>query len=63
MIRYEKHYYGGDWQTPSTSDTIDVVSSATEEIIGRVPRGIGGGCRSRCQGGARRLRALVADER
>jgi acyl-CoA reductase-like NAD-dependent aldehyde dehydrogenase len=39
MIRYEKHYYGGDWQTPSTSDTIDVVSSATEEIIGRVPRG------------------------
>jgi len=39
MIRYEKHYYGGEWQTPSTSDTIDVVSSATEEIIGRVPRG------------------------
>jgi acyl-CoA reductase-like NAD-dependent aldehyde dehydrogenase len=39
MIRYEKHYYGGDWQTPSTSDTIDVISSATEEIIGRVPRG------------------------
>jgi aldehyde dehydrogenase (NAD+) len=39
MIRYEKHYYGGDWQTPSSSDTIDVISSATEEIIGRVPRG------------------------
>ena len=39
MIRYEKHYYGGEWQTPSTSDTIDVISSATEEIIGRVPRG------------------------
>jgi aldehyde dehydrogenase (NAD+) len=39
MIRYEKHYYGGEWQTPSTSDTIHVVSSATEEIIGRVPRG------------------------
>jgi acyl-CoA reductase-like NAD-dependent aldehyde dehydrogenase len=39
MIRYEKHYYGGDWQTPSTRDTIDVISSATEEIIGRVPRG------------------------
>jgi acyl-CoA reductase-like NAD-dependent aldehyde dehydrogenase len=39
MIRYEKHYYGGDWQTPSTSDTLDVISSATEEVIGRVPRG------------------------
>ena len=39
MIRYEKHYYGGDWQTPSTSDTIDVISSATEEPIGRVPSG------------------------
>lgn len=39
MIRYERHYYGGDWQKPSSSDTIDVVSSATEEVIGRVPRG------------------------
>ena len=39
MIRYEHHYYGGDWQSPSTADTIDVVSSATEETIGRVPRG------------------------
>jgi acyl-CoA reductase-like NAD-dependent aldehyde dehydrogenase len=39
MIRYEKQYYGGDWQTPSTSDTIDVISSATEDVIGRVPRG------------------------
>jgi acyl-CoA reductase-like NAD-dependent aldehyde dehydrogenase len=39
MIRYERHYYGGGWQPPSSSDTIDVVSSATEEIIGRVPRG------------------------
>jgi acyl-CoA reductase-like NAD-dependent aldehyde dehydrogenase len=39
MIRYERHYYGGDWQQPSTSDTMDVTSSATEEVIGRVPRG------------------------
>ena len=39
MIRYERHYYGGDWQTPSTTDTIDVISSATEEVIGRVPSG------------------------
>ena len=39
MIRYERHYYGGDWQQPSTTETIDVISSVTEEPIGRVPRG------------------------
>ena len=39
MIRYERHYYGGEWQQPTTTDTIDVISSATEEVIGRVPRG------------------------
>jgi acyl-CoA reductase-like NAD-dependent aldehyde dehydrogenase len=39
MIRYEHHYYDGTWQTPAGSDTIDVISSATEEPIGRVPRG------------------------
>jgi acyl-CoA reductase-like NAD-dependent aldehyde dehydrogenase len=39
MIRYERHYYGGDWQQPSTTDTIEVISSATEDVIGRVPRG------------------------
>ena len=39
MIRYEHHYYGGDWQSPATADAIDVVSSATEEPMARVPRG------------------------
>ena len=39
MTRYEHHYYGGDWQKPIAADNIDVVSSATEEAIGRVPRG------------------------
>jgi acyl-CoA reductase-like NAD-dependent aldehyde dehydrogenase len=39
MIRYDRHYYGGDWQPPSANDTIDVISSATEDVIGRVPRG------------------------
>lgn len=39
MIRYEHHYYDGAWQKPLGSDTIDVISSATEEVIGRVPRG------------------------
>jgi aldehyde dehydrogenase (NAD+) len=39
MIRYDRHYYGGDWQTPATPDSLDVISSATEDVIGRVPRG------------------------
>jgi acyl-CoA reductase-like NAD-dependent aldehyde dehydrogenase len=39
VIRYERHYYGGDWQKPSSDETTDVISSATEEAIGRVPRG------------------------
>jgi acyl-CoA reductase-like NAD-dependent aldehyde dehydrogenase len=39
MIRYEHHYYDGAWQKPLGADSIDVISSATEEVIGRVPRG------------------------
>ncbi len=39
MIRYEHHYSGGAWQKPLGSESIAVVSSATEEVIGRVPRG------------------------
>jgi aldehyde dehydrogenase (NAD+) len=41
MIRYEHHYYAGDWQKPLTTETIDVISSASEKPIGRVPRGSG----------------------
>jgi acyl-CoA reductase-like NAD-dependent aldehyde dehydrogenase len=39
MIRYDHHYYDGAWQQPSTADATDVISSATEAPIGRVPRG------------------------
>ncbi|MCA1583626.1 MAG: aldehyde dehydrogenase family protein [Acidobacteria bacterium] len=39
MIVYDKLYYDGAWQSPSGTDTIDVVSSATEETVARVPRG------------------------
>jgi acyl-CoA reductase-like NAD-dependent aldehyde dehydrogenase len=36
---YEKLYYGGDWQASSGSETIPVISSATEQEFARVPRG------------------------
>jgi acyl-CoA reductase-like NAD-dependent aldehyde dehydrogenase len=39
MIRHEHHYYAGDWQKPGAAEAIDVISSATEEPVGRVPRG------------------------
>ena len=39
-MREHKHFYiDGRWQAPSGSETIDVHSSATEELIGRVPKG------------------------
>jgi acyl-CoA reductase-like NAD-dependent aldehyde dehydrogenase len=39
MISYDKHYYDGAWQAPTGTDTIEVISSATEAAVGRVPRG------------------------
>lgn len=37
----EQLYMGGRWVAPSTSATLEVVDPATEEVIGRVPRGEG----------------------
>jgi acyl-CoA reductase-like NAD-dependent aldehyde dehydrogenase len=39
MRTYDSFYIGGEWVKPSGSATIDVVDSATEEVIGRVPEG------------------------
>jgi acyl-CoA reductase-like NAD-dependent aldehyde dehydrogenase len=39
MHTYSHHYYDGAWQRPATEDAIDVISSATEESVGRIPRG------------------------
>ncbi len=39
MHSYDKHYIGGGWVSPSTPDTIDVISASTEQVIGRVPAG------------------------
>ena len=35
----DKHYIGGQWLTPSSSETIAVINPATEEEIARVPAG------------------------
>jgi len=39
MKSYDQHYYDGAWQPSSGTATIDVISSATEAVVGRVPRG------------------------
>jgi acyl-CoA reductase-like NAD-dependent aldehyde dehydrogenase len=38
-MTYEKHYYDGDWQKSTGTETIAVISSATEQEVARVPRG------------------------
>jgi aldehyde dehydrogenase (NAD+) len=39
MRNYEHFYVDGGWQKPAGSETLDVRSASTEEIIGRVPKG------------------------
>jgi aldehyde dehydrogenase (NAD+) len=39
MISYDKHYYDGAWQPSTGTETIAVISSATEAEVARVPRG------------------------
>jgi aldehyde dehydrogenase (NAD+) len=39
-IEYDKLYLAGDWQQPLGTETIDVVSPTTEQLIGSVPLGV-----------------------
>jgi betaine-aldehyde dehydrogenase len=39
MQTFKELYIGGDWVAPSGSDVIEVVSPASEEVIGQVPHG------------------------
>lgn len=36
---YDKHYINGEWVAPKSSETNDVISASTEEVIGRIPLG------------------------
>ena len=38
QVRTEQ-YIGGSWEPSTSSETIDVVNTSTEEIAGRVPAG------------------------
>src|SRR5258708_38367209 len=35
----DKLYIGGEWVDPSGDETLDVINSTTEEVIGRIPQG------------------------
>ncbi|HEV3225414.1 MAG TPA: aldehyde dehydrogenase [Acidimicrobiales bacterium] len=39
MHTFEKLFIGGEWVDPAGSDTIDVISPHSEELVGRVPEG------------------------
>ena len=39
MLVHDRLFIDGDWRTSSGGEAIDVVSSSTEQAIGRVPRG------------------------
>ncbi len=39
MKIYDKLYINGEWQTPHSSATHDIVNPATEEVVARVPMG------------------------
>ena len=39
MQTYDRIFIGGEWQAPSSTATIDVISPATEEVVARVPAG------------------------
>jgi aldehyde dehydrogenase (NAD+) len=37
LTSYEKLFVGGEWVTPASQDTIEVISPVTEEVIATVP--------------------------
>ena len=39
MLVHDRLFIDGDWRTSSGGEAIDVISSSTEQAIGRVPRG------------------------
>ncbi|MFF5208726.1 aldehyde dehydrogenase [Streptosporangium sp. NPDC000396] len=39
MRRHDTLFIGGDWVAPAGTETIDVISPHTEEVVGRVPDG------------------------
>jgi betaine-aldehyde dehydrogenase len=39
MRVHDRFYIGGQWVEPAGTDTIEVISPHTEEVIGRVPDG------------------------
>ena len=37
MQTFKELYIGGEWVAPESSEIIEVISPATEEVIGQVP--------------------------
>src|SRR5258708_24890748 len=39
LKEHNKLYLNGEWVQPAGSDTLDVINSTTEEVMGRIPEG------------------------
>ena len=39
MSTYGQFYINGAWATPSTTDTIDVIDSVSEDVMATIPLG------------------------
>ena len=39
MKVYDRLFIGGEWVRPAGDDVLDVISPATEELVGSVPEG------------------------
>ena len=61
MKVYDKLFINGDWVSPAGKGSIDVINSATEAVMGRIPEGSRRRHRPRGQGRARRVRGVVGD--
>ena len=56
----DKVYIGGEWVQSSASETIEVINSTTEEVIGTIPAGTAADA-DRAVGTAREAFELVSD--
>ena len=39
LIEHKRFFIGGEWRAPAGSETLDVISPSSEELVGRVPLG------------------------
>ena len=57
----DKIFIGGEWVEPEAAETLEVINSTTEEVMGTIPACTAADVDRAVARRARRLRGLVAD--